>query len=97
MSSFFYLEFNYGFMVAFFISSILCLYKHFTIYNAMCSHLCLLQFTSFAFIHFVNNFLVLYSTTNIRNLMIQFLFSVIVYLKSILTYLLHGAESFLRS
>ena len=65
-------------MVAFFILSILCFYKHFTIYNVMCSHLCLLQFTSFAFIHVVSSFLVLHSTTNIRNLMMQFLFSVIV-------------------
>jgi len=53
----------------------------------MCSHLRLLQFTSFAFIHFVNSFLVLHSTTNIRNLMMQFLFSVIVSHKKY-TYLL---------
>jgi len=88
-------------MVAFFILSILCLYKHITIYNVMCSHLCLLQFTSFAFIHFVNGFLVLHFTAYVRNLMMQFLFSVIVSHKSILiyllTYLLHGAEFFLRS
>ena len=63
-------------MVAFFISSILCLYKHFTIYNVMCSHLCL--FTSFAFIHFVSSFYELHSTTNTRNFVMQFLFSVIV-------------------